>query len=89
MADIELPKRPFLYTMDQVATLLNVSEEQLKRQYVHFEGRSIGPHERHHLLARNIAPPNDKPDWRCTERELLRWFKWKGFKYFEKGYLKE
>lgn len=82
---IGLPPRPFLYTLDQLSVLLDVPETTLKNQYVHFEGRSIGVASRRQLLARNIAPDNQKPDWRVVERELIRWFKAMGYKYYDRG----
>lgn len=82
---IGLPARPFLYTLDQISVLLDVPEDQLKRAYIHFEGRSIGVAARRQLLARNIAPDDQSPDWRVTERELIRWFKTVGFKFYERG----
>lgn len=83
---VGLPPRPFLYTIDQLSVILNLDEQQIKSRYLHFEGRSIGAASRHLLLARNIAPtPTSPPDWRVAERELIRWLKFKGFKYYERG----
>lgn len=82
---VGLPVRPFLYTLDQIAVLIDVEEGQLKRSYIHFEGRSIGVASRRQLLARNISPDDKAPDWRVAERELIRWFKTVGFKYYDRG----
>lgn len=82
---VGLPLRPFLYTLDQLATILNVQTKTLREDYIHFEGRSIGNPDRHVLVARNIAPPDQAPVWRVTERELVRWLKLKGFKYYDTG----
>lgn len=82
---IGLPARPFLYTLDQISVLIDVTEGQLKNSYIHFEGRSIGVASRRQLLARNIAPADKTPDWRVAERELIRWFKTMGFKYYDRG----
>lgn len=80
-----LPPRPFLYTIDQISVLLNLEEQTLRSSLLHYEGRSIGFASRDHLLARNIAMPDATPDWRVAERELIRWMKRKGFKYYERG----
>lgn len=82
---VGLPARPFLYTLDQLSVLLNVDESRLRSSYVYFQGRSIGVPNRQLLLARNIAPPTLPPDWRVAERELIRWLKTKGYKYYERG----
>jgi len=82
---IGLPVRVFLYTLDQLSVLLDVQEKTIKTKYVFFEGRSVGSRSKHLLLARNIAPPEETPDWRVAERELIRWLKVKGFRYYEAG----
>lgn len=80
-----LPVRPFLYTLDQISTLLDLSIQNLSKDYVFFEGRSSGLAPRVKMIARNIAPPEAKPEWRIAEREFIRWMKVKGFKYYERG----
>jgi len=80
-----IPPRPFLYTLDQISVLLDVGEAALKSGYIFYEGRSIGARTRDLMIARNIAPANAKPDWRVAERELVRWMKYKGFRYYERG----
>lgn len=82
-----LPVRPFLYTVDQISVLLDLSEQQLNTNYLHFEGRSLGFADRDHLMARNIAPPKRPPDWRVAEQEFIRWMKRKGFKYYDRGFM--
>lgn len=80
-----MPLRPFLYTLDQLSILLDVEESRIRAGYVHFEGRSIGAATRHKMIARNIAPANEKPEWRVAERELIRFLKFKGFKIYERS----
>lgn len=84
---VGLPPKPFMYTTDQIAYLLSISEEQLKRSYLHYEGRSVGVCPKDKLLARNIAPEGEKPEWRIAEKALVIWMKFKGFKYHERGYV--
>lgn len=68
---IELPERPFFYTTDQVASILQVSEEWLKRR-TNYAGRSLKT-GRAMLRAVNLAEPDETPLWRISENELLRW----------------
>lgn len=82
---VGLPTRVFLYTLDQISVLLDVDESQIKNQYVYFEGRSIGSRSKHLMIARNIAPPDKKAEWRIAEREFVRWLKVKGFRHYERG----
>jgi hypothetical protein len=82
---VGMPARVFLFTLDQISVMLDISERQIKEKYLYFEGRSIGTKRRDLMIARNIAGQNDTPDWRVTEREFIRWMKVKGFKYYERG----
>jgi hypothetical protein len=83
---VMLPYRPFLYTPDQIAALLSVTTHTVLSQYLYFEGRSIGSRAKNLMIARNIAQsPDAKPEWRIAERELVRWMRLKGFRYYEKG----
>lgn len=84
--EIYLPARPFLFTLDQISVMLDVTAHNLiVKGYVHLEGRSIGVPKRDQFIARNIAPADQKPDWRVVEREFIRWMKRKGFKYYDRG----
>ena len=77
---VNLPVRPFLYTLDQVATLLSMTEQGLKnKQLLFFQNRTPGVVSRDEILTINIALPDRKPEWRVEERELIRWMKRKGF----------
>lgn len=82
---VGLPPRPFLYTVDQLAVILDLPERTLHTQHLYHEGRDIGIKHRHHMTARNIAAPDEKPDWRVADRELIRWLRHKGFKFYDRG----
>lgn len=84
---VGLPSRPFLYTIDQVAMLLAVSESYVKLEYAHWQGRSIGIPSQDRIVFRNIAPNGAAPEWRCSEREVIRFLKYKGYKYYERGFV--
>lgn len=84
---VGLPPRPFLYTFDQIAQILSVGVAAVGRSYIFYEGRSTGARPRDRMIARNIAAPTDKPEWRVAEGELVRWMKVKGFRYHERGWI--
>lgn len=84
---VGLPTRPFLYTIDQVCMMLAVSEYYLKHEYAHWDGRSIGIPHPDRIVFRNIAPNGTVPEWRCSERELVRFLRHKGYKYYERGFI--
>lgn len=86
--EVRLPPRLFLYTMDQVAVILDVTTNQVKNNIAFFEGRSIGRSRKEEMRFRNIAAPDEKPDWRVSEHDLVRWLKFKGYKYYERGYIR-
>lgn len=82
---VGLPPRVFLYTVDQLAVMTNLSEAILHSNHLFHENRDIGIRQKYEMLARNIAPPDSKPDWRVSEKEFVRWLKLKGFKYYDRG----
>lgn len=84
---VGLPSRPFLYTVDQVAMLLAVSEYYLKHEYAHWMGLSIGVPHPDRIVFRNIAPNGAAAEWRCSEREVVRFLRYKGYKYYERGFI--
>lgn len=84
--EIGLPIRPFLFTLDQIATLIATSPSVVRSRYTFFEGRTVGKRQADRLLARNIANPGEDPDWRVAEAELIRWLRRKGFRFYERGY---
>lgn len=85
---VGLPMRPFLYTIDQIAALLDMKEQTLKTHYIFFAGRSTGDKSPQHMMARNIAPPDQKPVWRVAEQDFMRWLRMKGFRIYEHSLLK-
>lgn len=84
---IELPERPFLFTLDQIATMLSISEEKLKKNgHIYFVGRSVGKRQTGQLEARNISDSTSRPEWRVSEVELKRWMKYRGFRIVNRSY---
>lgn len=84
-ASVGLPPRPFLYTLDQIATILNLDISSVRSRYIYYDKRTVGKKSVHSIEAKNIAPPTDPPDWRVSERELVRWMKLKGFVFYERS----
>lgn len=76
---VVVPTRPFLYTLDQIASMLAISERELISLYLFLEGRSTFTRAGHHISAHNIAPPEAEPQWRVSDPELMRWFGVLGF----------
>ena len=68
---IVLPERPFFWTIDQVASILQVSESWLKRR-INYAGRTLRT-GRAMLRAVNLAEPEEQPMWRVSNQELHRW----------------
>lgn len=83
---VGLPMRPFLYTLDQIEFLLQISHDSLMKDYLHFEGRSVGARPLHRMGARNIAPEGQTPEWRVSDRELARWLAKKGWRVYLRGW---
>jgi hypothetical protein len=83
---VGLPPRTFLYTLDQIAEMVAIPLPTLRQRYVYFDGHSIGALKRSMLLARNISP-DDQADWRVAEAELIRWMKFKRFRFHARGWL--
>ena len=81
---VNLPRRPFLFTLDQVAELLAISPRALQN-FLYYHGRDVGP-PRGKLPARNIAPPDQRAEWRIAERDLLIWLRSKGFRVTDPGW---
>ena len=78
---IGLPPVTFLFTIDQIASMINVEEQTVKTSYLYFMGRTTGLKKRSHMIAVNIAAePNDKADWRVSHQEFVAWLRRMGFR---------
>lgn len=73
----------FLYTLDQIATLLHLQIGELKSKYIYFDGRSTGEQLPSMMLAQDISPEGEKPEWRVQEAEFIRWMRHKKFRIYE------
>lgn len=82
---VGLPPIVFLYTIDQIAAMLNMTVDSVNYKYLYYHLRSTGMKSPHQMMARNIANPNDPADWRVTQSEFIRWLRLKGFRVFSLG----
>lgn len=85
-AEVGIPPRVFFYTLDQISTMLNYELVAMKRYLIHYDGRSTGARKNDRLMAINIAPSGSKPEWRVSESEFIRWCKYKGVRFYERGW---
>lgn len=86
--NVELPERVFLFTIDQIAMMLEVNETQVYDNYLFYEGRSVGVRPKDKMLTRDISPADaPKPEWRVTDKEFARWMRLKGFRFHTRGYV--
>lgn len=77
-ASVSLPATPFLYTLDQVAVLVGWSASRLNAR-TFYVGRTLTSKTRHMLEAFNLSQPDEKPDWRVSEHEFIRWLRCHGY----------
>lgn len=83
---VGLPMTPFLYHLDQVATILGFTVDELIDRYIFFVGRSRGAFHGRQIKAVNISvDPSAMPEWRVSEGELVRWLKLIGIKIYSRG----
>lgn len=85
---VGLPPKPFLYTIDQLSALLDLDEDYIKQNLLHYAGRSTGSLPKSKMYAVNIAAEGEKPEWRVPERRLISWMRFRGIRYYERGYVK-
>lgn len=80
---VDLPVREFLYTLDQMAVMLGVTMTSL-RPFIFCLGADTGVPRRSEMAANNIAPDEERPDWRVTEREFVSWLRRRGIRVYSR-----
>lgn len=72
---VGFPVRPFLFTLDQIAGMLALEQDELEENYIYFRGRSPGVFLANgdRMRAVNIAPKDKAPQWRVSEEEFFQW----------------
>jgi hypothetical protein len=80
--DVGLPPVVFFFTLDQIAGLLNISEDTLRVSYLYYSGRTSGSKPPRLMYAVNMAadPETDAPNWRVAHPEFVRWLRSKGYR---------
>lgn len=78
--EVVLPPREFMYTLEQIAQMLDVSFAFLKEDVVFFRGRSAGS-KRGKMEATNIAAPDKPPVWRVGETNFMLWMRARGITF--------
>lgn len=81
-SEVELPLREFLFRVDQVCAILDVSVTYARDNLLYFQGRDIG-RNRDKIRTINIAPADAKPLWRIPESDFKAWMKMKGIRFTE------
>jgi len=79
-----LPFKPFLYTLDQISDLLSIPLNTLKSQHLFYQSRSLGHRQYNKIETVNLSPDGEKPEWRVSEVELIRWLRFKGFRVYDR-----
>jgi len=82
-----LPPRIFFFTIDQIGTLVELEPEYIKKHLLHYEARSPGICPRGKMHALNMAPEGETPEWRVSEQSFMRFLKFKGIRFYERGYV--
>lgn len=77
-ARIVMPLREFLFTLDQIAAMLNINEADLARHYLYFDGVSTGSRQGR-MRARDICPDGNRRDWRVGESQFRAFLRARGF----------
>lgn len=78
LEELRLPPRTFLYTLDQIEMMLGCSRAQLQK-HLFLHGVMPGRTNKDLMVAVNLNPPGEKPDWRIKEGEFVRFLRYKGF----------
>lgn len=66
--------------------MLSLTIPYVKNTLLFYDRREPGLTPKTRLRAINIAPEGETPEWRVTERELIRYLRSRGVKFYETGY---
>lgn len=78
---LQIPIKMFMYHIDQIASMLDVTELTMKKNMLYYQGRERRKWTQDDLVAVNISRVNAPPEWRISEEEFMRWMKYKGIKF--------
>jgi len=78
--EVGLPPIVFFFTVDQIASMLSLTEATIMARYLYFVGRTPGRRHPDLMEAVNVsAMPSDPPVWRIEHKEFVRFLKRRGF----------
>jgi len=78
-AEVGLPPLLFLFTLEQICSMIQVEMKPLMRNHLWYTGVTPGFPMRRQMRAVNIGE-HDTPIWRVTHRDFVAWAKRQGFK---------
>ena len=83
---IGLPPRIFMYTPDQIAAMLSLTEQYVKDKVLFYDRREPGITPKTKMRAINVAPEGETPQWRVAEKEFIRYLRSRGLKFYDRGF---
>lgn len=83
---VGLPPTPFFYTVDQVATLLGLQRRSVEARILFYQGRSVGIPPKGKLIATNMMPEGETPEWRILDKHLIQFLRFKNIRFQSMGY---
>ena len=78
---LQLPVKTFMYTIEQIAYMLDVTEQTVKKRILYYQGRERRKWTNDDLVAVNFSRQDEKPEWRISEEEFIRWMRRKRIKF--------
>ena len=78
--DVNFPPREFMFTIQQVCLMLDVSRKYFDERVAFYRGRSVG-RGGGRLRCVNIAAADADPLWRVSETDLKLWLRRKGIAF--------
>lgn len=84
---VGLPEKPFFFTLDQIGGFLEMDITTL-RKVLFYQDRSVGLCPKDRIKCINMAAANETPEWRVLDRDFIGYLRYKGIRYYSRGYLK-
>jgi hypothetical protein len=76
---IGLPPLLFLFTLEQICSMIQVDMTSLMRNHLWYTGVTPGMPMRRQMRAVNVGE-HKEPIWRVSQRDFVSWAKRQGFK---------
>ena len=81
--EVGLPPVVFMFTIDQIAGMLNVGEDVIRARYLYYAERAVGNQHPDELYAVNIAPRDKPAEWRVSYKEFARYLRKKKVRIYD------